>query len=276
MINNGIKNIIIATLFFGVINALVKLYSHIPSIEIVFFRSITTLILSYIVIFKENIKIFNPHSKLLFARGLSGAIALCLYFYTIQKMPLATAVTILYLAPIFTVILAAIINNEPPNKKQWPFIIIGFLGALLMKNFDPRASIFHFFLGVSAAFFAGLAYNLIRKLKGKAHHQLIIFYFPLVTIPITLPFLVNEWVTPNFNELLGLIAIGVSTQIAQVFMTKAYLSEKAAKISHFNYLTCVYALLTGMIFFNEQLNWMSLTGMLFILISVTFSSKFSS
>lgn len=262
-------------MFFGLINALVKLYSHIPSIEIVFFRSITTLILSYTVIFKEDIKIINPHSKLLFLRGLSGAIALCLYFYTIQKMPLATAVTILYLAPIFTVILAGIMNNEPPNKKQWPFIIIGFFGAVLMKNFDPRASLIHFFMGVSAAFFAGLAYNFIRKLKGKAHHQLIIFYFPLVTIPITLPFLVNVWITPNWNEFFGLIAIGISTQLAQVFMTKAYLSEKASKISHFNYLTCVYALLTGLIFFNEQLNWMSLAGMLLILISVTFSSKFS-
>tara|TARA_B100001971_G_scaffold111191_1_gene102116 strand:+ start:59209 stop:60039 length:831 start_codon:yes stop_codon:yes gene_type:complete len=275
VINDGIKNIILATLFFGLINALVKFYSHIPSIQIVFFRSIVTLFLSFYVIKKENIKIFNKHSKLLFLRGFTGACALCLYFYTIQKMPLATAVTILYLAPIFTVILAAFINKEPPNKLQWPFIILGFIGAVFMKNFDPRAQMIHFFMGVTAAFFAGLAYNIIRKLKGKAHHQLIIFYFPLITIPMTLPFLYTQWVTPNLNELFGLISIGIATQIAQVFMTKAYLAEKASKISHFNYLTCVYALITGYLFFHEELNWMSLTGMLLILISVTFSSRFA-
>lgn len=190
-------------------------------------------------------------------------------------MPIATAVTILYLAPIFTVILAAFINKEPPNKQQWPFIILGFIGAVLMKNFDPRASLLHFAMGVTAAFFAGLAYNFIRRLRGKAHHHLIIFYFPLVTIPICLPFLIPSWVTPNLFELTGLLAIGICTQIAQVFMTKAYMEEKASKISHFNYLTCVYAFLTGIIFFNEQLNWISLLGMFCILISVTFSSKFS-
>jgi len=274
-VNDGIKNIILATIFFGAINALVKYYSHFPSIEVVFFRSIVTLVLSFWVLKKEKVKIFNEHSKLLFLRGLSGAIALTLYFNTIQNMPIATAVTILYLAPIFTVILAAIINKEPPNKMQWPFIAIGFVGAALMKNFDPRASLTHFFMGVTAAFFAGLAYNIIRKLKGKAHHQLIIFYFPLVTIPICIPFLVTSWKTPNLIELFGLLLIGLFTQIAQVFMTKAYLSEKASKISHFNYLTCVYAFLTGIIFFNEQLNWMSITGMFLILISVTFSSRYS-
>jgi drug/metabolite transporter (DMT)-like permease len=275
VINDGIKNIIFATIFFGLINALVKYFSHIPSIEIVFFRSIVTLVISFIFIYRQKIKILNEHTPLLFLRGLSGAIALSLYFYTIQKMPIATAVTILYLAPIFTVILAGFINKEPPNKKQWPFIVLGFIGAVLMKNLDPRASVLHFFMGVTAALFAGLAYNFIRKLRGKAHHQLIIFYFPLVTIPICLPFLIPNWVTPTWFELLGLLAIGVSTQIAQVFMTKAYMAEKASKISHFNYLTCVYAFLTGIIFFNEQLNWISLVGMFCILISVTFSSKYS-
>jgi drug/metabolite transporter (DMT)-like permease len=275
VINDGIKNILFATIFFGFINALVKYFSHIPSIEIVFFRSVVTLVLSLSVLLKEDIKIFNQHTPLLLLRGLTGAIALSLYFYTIQKMPIATAVTILYLAPIFTVILAGFINKEPPNRKQWPFIIIGFLGAVLMKNFDPRASLVHFAMGVAAAFFAGLAYNIIRKLRDKAHHQLIIFYFPLVTIPICIPFLLNEWITPNLYELMGLISIGICTQIAQVFMTKAYMLEKASKISHFNYLTCVYALFTGIIFFNESLNWISLVGMLLILISVTFSSRFS-
>jgi drug/metabolite transporter (DMT)-like permease len=274
-ISPGVKHILIAGLFFSLINAGVKYLSAIPAIEIVFFRSIVTLILSFIMIRKLKLKIINEHFKTLFLRGLTGAIALSLYFYTIQNMPLATAVTLLYLAPVFTVILAIPMVGEYPNKKQWPFLLLGLVGAALMKGTDVRVSFFHFIMGLTAALFAGLAYNFIRQLKGKAHHQLIIFFFPLVTLPICIPMMIPGWVTPNPTELLGLITIGIFTQIAQVHMTQAYLLEKASKISHFNYLTAAYALVMGIFFFNETIDFLSICGLIVIVISVYLTSRYS-
>jgi drug/metabolite transporter (DMT)-like permease len=231
--------------------------------------------MTYYTIHKLKIKIISKNTPLLLGRGISGAIALSLYFYTIQKMPLATAVTILYLAPIFTVILAIFMVKEWPNKTQWPFFLLSFIGAVLMKNIDTRASGLHFGMGLTAAFFAGMAYNFIRLLKGKAHHSLVIFYFPLVTIPICFPLLIPNWVTPTLEEFFALIGIGILTQIAQVFMTKAYMQEKASKISHFNYLTSVYAFFTGIIFFNEYLNTLSLIGLSLTFVGIIFSTKFA-
>ncbi len=274
-ISPGIKYILIATVFFSIINALVKYCEGIPSIEIVFFRSLVSLIITYYTIVKLKIKIFNEHTPTLFMRGLSGAIAMSLYFYTIQQMPLATAVTILYLAPIFTVILAIFFLKEYPGKKQWPFFFLCFIGVILMKNIDARVSTLHFCMGVTAAIFSGIAYNMIRMLKGKVHHSLVIFYFPLVTIPLCLPFLINSWVTPNAYQLLILVSIGVFTQIAQVFMTKAYMVDSAARISHFNYMTCFFAFITGILFFDEVLNVISMIGLFLVFVGIYFSTKFS-
>jgi drug/metabolite transporter (DMT)-like permease len=274
-ISPGVKHILIAGLFFSLINAGVKYLSAIPAIEIVFFRSIVTLILSFIMIKKLKLKIINEHFRTLFFRGLTGAIALSLYFYTIQNMPLATAVTLLYLAPVFTVILAIPMVGEYPNKKQWPFLLLGLVGAALMKGTDVRVSFFHFIMGLTAALFAGLAYNFIRQLKGKAHHQLIIFFFPLVTLPICIPMMIPGWVTPSPSEFVGLITIGIFTQIAQVHMTQAYLLEKASKISHFNYLTAAYALVMGIFFFNETIDFLSICGLVVIVISVYLTSRYS-
>lgn len=247
----------------------------IPAIQIVFFRSIVTLILSYIAIKKSNLTIMTSSTPLLLLRGLAGAIALGLYFYTIQVMPLASAVTILYLAPIFTVLIAIVLLKEYPTKKQIPFFILCFIGVALIKNIDPRVSLIHLLMGVTAAFFAGLAYNVIRMLKGKVDTNIIIFYFPLVTIPLCLPLLIPSWVTPNFKQLFLLILIGVFTQIAQVFMTKAYISEKASKISHYNYMTVVWAFLCGILFFNEHLNIVSILGLILVFIGMYFSTYFA-
>lgn len=273
MLSTGAKNIIIAGLFFSVINALVKFYSHIPAIEIVFFRSFVSLVMSFVAVKKAKVRIFDGPVTLLLMRGLCGAIGLSLYFYCIQSMPLATAVTVFYLAPIFTVIMSIFINKEGPKKEQWPYIAGGFVGAALMKNFDPRADLWHFLLAIIAAFFAGLAYNFIRLLREKAHHQLIIFFFPLVTIPVCLPFLIPVWKTPSLPDFFALIGIGVLTQLAQVFMTKGYMSESASKVSHFNYLTAVWALLAGVFIFDELMNWISIIGMGVILFSVVMSSR---
>lgn len=272
-ISPGVKHILYAGFFFSIINALVKYYSHIPAIEIVFFRSIVTFVISFYMVKKLKLKIINEHFFKLFLRGLCGAIALSLYFYTIQKIPLATAVTILYLAPIFTVILAIFMVKEYPTKKQIPFLLLSFVGAAMMKGTDLRVSYKHFFMGLTAALFAGLAYSFIRMLKGKAHHHLIILFFPLVTLPFCIPMMIPVWVTPTFSDTLGLIGLGVLTQFAQIHMTKAYLLEKASKISHFNYLTSGYALIAGLLFFNETLNILSVFGLIIIIISVTLTSK---
>lgn len=274
-ISLGIRYILLATIFFSIINALVKYLEGIPSIEIVFFRSLVSLVITYYTIFKMKTKIFNKHTPILFLRGLAGAIAMSLYFYTIQNMPLATAVTILYLAPIFTVIFAIFILGEHPDKRQWPFFLLSFIGVVLMKNIDTRVSGLHFSMGLVAAMFSGIAYNMIRLLRGKVHHSLVIFYFPFVTIPFCLPWLIPNWVTPNTDQLIVLISIGVFTQIAQVFMTKAYMSDSAAKISHFNYLTCFFAFLTGIIFFGESLNMLSIIGLVLVFVGILFSTRFS-
>jgi drug/metabolite transporter (DMT)-like permease len=275
-ISPGVKHILLAGFLFSLINAAVKYYAHIPAIEIVFFRSIITFIISFVMIRRLKIKIFGEHTKLLLLRGLCGAIALSLYFYTIQVIPLATAVTILYLAPIFTILLAIPMVKEYPSKKQIPFLILCFVGAVLLKGDDIRVSFSHFFMGLTAAVFAGLAYNFIRMLKGKAHHHLIIFFFPMVTLPFCIPLMIPVWVTPNLPDFFGLITLGILTQFAQIHMTKAYLLEKASKISHFNYLTSAYAFITGLVFFNESLNLLSLIGLGVIILSIFMTTKLAS
>lgn len=271
-ISNGIRLIILASFFFSMINALVKYFDRIPAVEIVFFRSLVTLALSFIAIQRAKVRIFNPHFKLLCLRGLFGAIALALYFRTIQSIPLANAVTLLYLAPLFTVIFAIFVNKEKPNSRQWPFLVTGLLGSIFLKGEPGKIALEHFLTGIGAAICAALAYTMIRRLKDKAHHQLIIFYFPFVTIPLILPWLMQTWVTPNLTELIGLLIIGALTQIAQVFMTKAYIAQSAAKISHYNYLTSVWAVITGLIFFNEPILIETVLGIFIIVVSVIMSS----
>ena len=170
---------LLAVFFFSLMNVLVKLLPHIPAIEIVFFRALVSLIISVSILKIAKVKIWGNNKKILILRGATGMIALILYFKLIQSIPLASAATILFLAPIFTTILGIFIVKEKVHPIQWLFFLISLVGILLVRGFDDRIQPIHLAIGIVASIFSGLAYNFIRKLKTSETPLVIIFYFLL-------------------------------------------------------------------------------------------------
>lgn len=266
--SKGVRYMLQATFFFAVMNVIVKHIPNIPAVEVVFFRSIVSLVLSYGFLKSQRINVWGSNHGILVLRGLSGSIALCLFFITIQSIPLASAITIHYLSPIFTTIIGIYFVKEKVYKWQWLFFGIAFGGILIIQGFDARVSLGYTILGVVAAFLSGVAYNCIRKLKTSEHPLVIIFYFPLVTLPLTGIYLLFDWVLPVGIEWLWLLLIGLSTQFAQYFMTKSYQSEDLSKVASLNYIGIIYALGFGYIFFDESYNTLTYLGMGVVLIGV--------
>ncbi len=259
---------LIAGLFFAIMNVFVKLLPSIPAIEIVFFRSLVSFIMSYAYLKSAKIPIFGNNKKWLIARGVAGALGLTLYFYTLQNIPLASAVTIQFMSPIFTSILGIYIVKERVKPAQWIFYLMAFVGIIIIQGFDPRISLNMFLIGIAGAVFAGLAYNFIRKINKTEHPLVIVFYFPLVTLPLAGIYAAYTWVMPVGNEWIILILIGVLTQIAQYFMTKSYQSEDLSKVASLKYLSIIYALGFGYIFFDEQFNLFVYLGISLIILGV--------
>lgn len=272
-ISPGIKYILLATFFFTIMNVGVKYLDNIPAHEVVFFRALVSLVVCYLMLRQKKISVWGNNKKYLILRGVFGTAALVMYFYTLQNMPLASAVTIQYLSPIFTVIIAGFMLREFARPIQWLYFIIAFDGILLIKGFDPRVSIFYLIIGIMAAIGAGFAYNFVRKLKDYDHPLVVVFYFPLVTVPLVGTYTLTHWTQPNFNEWIILILIGLATTIAQIFMTKAYQLERASNIMIFNYLGTIYAIIIGFVFFEETLTWLATIGIGLIIGGVYLSSR---
>ncbi|WP_226389281.1 DMT family transporter [Penaeicola halotolerans] len=268
MNRKSIQYMLLASVFFALMNVSVKYVSHLPAVQIIFFRSIITFILSLSYLKAAKINPLGNNKKLLLLRGGAGAVSLTLYFITLQEIPLATAVTIQYLSPIFTTILGIFIVKEKVKPIQWLFFAMAFGGVLIIEGFDPRMSLFYLFLGITSALFSGIAYNVIRKLNTTENPMVIVFYFPLVTTPFALIYCLFNWVQPVGWDWLVLLFVGVMTQFAQFFMTKAYQSANLSKISTINYIGIIYALGFGFFLFGESFNFMTYIGMALVLTGV--------
>lgn len=263
-----------STFLFALMNVCIKQISHLPATEVIVFRSIISLIISWVVLYREKVPLLGNNRKVLLLRGVFGGISLLMYFTTIQQIPLASAQTLQYLSPIFTAVFAIFIVKEKLSPLQLAFLLLSLLGVFLIQGFDSRVSIFYAVLGIVAAAFAGLAYNCIRKLKTTEHPMVIIFYFPLVCLPIAAVWSCFNWVKPVGWDWLFLILVGVFTQMAQYFMTKAYQAEVLAKIAPLNYIGIIYALVFGFVFFDEGFNFISLSGMALVGLGVVLNLRF--
>ena len=259
-----------ATLLFATMNILVKYLDEIPVSQIVFMRSVVMMVLVAFLVYRKKINPLGTNRKLLILRGLFGTVGIALFFYTLHNMPLATAVVVHYLTPIFTVLISVIITRVNIKPIQWLFFIICFIGVLVVKGFDPRVETGPLVIGVLGTVGAALAYNIIGFLKETEHHLVIMFYFPFVTIPLVSIYILitGEWVWTNTINWTMLTIIGVLTYFAQYFLTRAYQIGNVSKVSVMSYLGIFYALFFGYAFFNEWYSAVVILGLLLVVVGV--------
>ena len=258
----------LSTFAFAMANVFVKQLSDIPVMEIVFFRSVVAGIFCYVGLRRANIDWRGNNKPFLIYRGVAGTVALILFFITLQNIPLASATTIQYLSPIFTAAIAIFFLKESVKIVQWLFYAVAFSGILLIKNFDPRVSLFYLIIGIIAAFGSGVAYNFVRKLKDSEHPLVVILYFQIVGLVISVPLMLFDWKTPVGMDWIYLLLVGVFSQLGQIFLTNAFSRERAASVAIIVYTGLIYAISIGWIFYGETHTIYTFGGMLLVVAGV--------
>ncbi|WP_343631987.1 DMT family transporter [Fluviicola sp.] len=288
----GIVYIILSGMAFFVINFFVKLLGNpdndliphlqkYPAHELVFFRSLVSFLISAAIIRYRGLPLLGNNRRWLLLRGTAGMLALTIFFFTLHKLPLAIASTLQYLSPIFTVLIASRLFSEKVSKMQYFSSLIAFLGVVfiglngLSGGFSGQnADLFWMGMGILSAVLSGIAYNAISKLKETEETINIVVYFPMLALPLTGIWCLFDFTFPQGIEWLILLTIGVFTQIAQVCMTRAFLSANTAVVAPFQYIGAIYALLSGWFIFDEKLELASLIGVCLVISGVIAGTVF--
>ena len=270
---SGLRKMFLATTFFAGTNLCVKYLSHVPFFQVALYRSLFAFVFCVVYFRWHRMSPWGHDRKTLFARGLFGTMGLSLFFFSLQVLPLATAVTLQYMAPLFTVFIAGLFLGEKAKPIQWLFFVMAFVGVIFIRGFEYQEPLLYIGLGLLGALSAAIAYNLIRFMTNKEHPMVVIFYLPLVTIPILGGVTAFYGVMPQWKDLPAVFGVGVFTQIAQWFMTRAYQMERADKVGIVSYVGVVYALAFGVIIFDEVPGWSGVLGVLIIITSVVLNKR---
>ncbi len=277
VVNNKF-NLVFASLFFSLMTVCVKKIDEaIPIYELVFFRSIFSLIITSLIIKKKKINPWGKNKALLILRGLLGTTALMCIFYSIRNMPLSISTVIQYTYPIFISIFAALLFKEKINFKLISALFIGWFGILIILN--PYQSKlyeidnFSIFIAFVGALTTSLAYIAVKKLSSREDIFIIIKYFPLISVITLLPIVCLNWITPQVNDLIWIIGIGIFTQAGQTFLTLGLKNLPASQASSINYLQVLFGSIWGIYIFGENITLNFVIGSLFVLLGTIISTS---
>lgn len=263
---------LVASFLFALMGVLVKLASaRFSAAELVFYRSAFGLFAIYVVILLTTRQALAPlataHLASHVKRGLSGFLALVMFFYAIAHLPLATAITLNYTAPLFLAAITGWWLGEQHGRGLLAALLLGFAGVVVLlqpgwQGQDRLAGL----IGLVSGFFAALAYLNVRTL-GRLNEPewRVVFYFTLIaTIGAALWMGVAGAVRPRLQDWPLLFAMGLTATLAQLAMTRAYRLGDTLTVGTLAYSNVAFSALYGMVLFGDRLPLAAWLGMLLI------------
>ena len=281
-INQAVKYMLLSSFLFAFTGGFAReLSAYISSIEVVFFRNISGVIIILFAIYKNPLKQKGGKPFLLFIRGFVGFSALLMYFYNIAHIPLAEAMTFNKISPIFTALFSYFLLKEQLSKLAWIGVFVGFIGVLFITGFDVMNLSKTDWLGIASGIGAGLAYTSIRELRKYYDNKAIVLSFMTVgTIgPIILMIIGEFYTTSKFDWIIApfimpsgiawfyIAGLGIFATLSQLYMTKAYSLAQGGIVGTISYSNIVFSIIIGMILGDMFPNIMIIVGICFIVLS---------
>jgi len=273
LILRGIALKLASVLLFVAMQALIKqTAARVPPGEAMAFRSAFAIpvILLWLVWqreFRLGLRPAAPFGHLW--RGVMGGVSMGLGFAGLGYLPLPEVTAIGYAAPLLTVIFAAMFLDEKVPLARGLAVLAGFGGVLLVLT--PRLSVgvdgpealahaLGAMLVLGSAVFAALAQVFVRKLLGSDRTPVIVFWFSVTSLALSLVTLPFGWVVPGPGDALALVLAGVVGGVAQILLTTSYRHADASVVAPFDYASMLVALLVGFFVFHEAPGPMVLAG----------------
>jgi drug/metabolite transporter (DMT)-like permease len=264
-----------ASFLFALMGVCVKLASarYGPG-EIVLYRSLVGLVLMASVVRWRGDVLATRVPAMHFWRSLSGTTALCLWFYSISGLPLATAMTLNYMSSVWIalfVIGGAVLVGDPRegvDGRLVAAVMAGFAGvALVLRPTIDQQQLWHGLCGLMSGLLSAMAYLQVTALgRAGETEERTVFYFSLggVVAGSGVATMGSGWHAHSAHGVLLLLATGSLATAAQWMMTRAYGIGTPLGNAALQYLGIVFSFGFGVWIFGDAITWMALGGMALI------------
>lgn len=259
-----------------------------PVHEIVFLRTAVVLPIILMVahfehgLAKLRTRRFGAH----LTRSVIMFTAYTTYYLGIAALPLATAVAISFSAPLFIAALAGPLLGERVGLGRWIAITVGFVGVIIVMWKDLGALELAILLPVVSAVCYAFSQIQARHIGGTESGPALSFYLTVIFFILSglaglitgsgafehwshpsLAFLLRAWQWPTPGDFLLIACCGICASIGVYCLAQGYRMTEANEASLFEYSALPWAILWGILFFNEVPGFGTLIGVALVVMA---------
>jgi len=268
----GIIFIMLSELFFTIATIFSKLLTNssaVSALEVTFSRFFLGWIVASVIVYKNSLSLVPNKLSLLVWRGVLNTVAVILFFLASQYTTITNTHMLNMTYPFFIFLFAPLFFRE---EKVSPFMYLILIAALagiwlvINPNLNAvnKGDIFGLLSGIVAAF-AIITLNMARKNDST---MVILFYLMSIGTVLNGLAMLPVFVWPEGGQWLLLLASAFVGVLGQICITYGYKFITARAGSLISSSRIFYAVLLGMMIFNEDLTLRIAMGGLLILLSI--------
>lgn len=184
-------------------------------------------------------------------RAFYNFMTLLFTILALKHLTLAAFSAVAFTVPFFVLLLAPFIVNEKIKSYHFGAIFIGFLGTLVISNpTDGEINIGIPFV-LLAAFFSAMFIIQTKKMSSSETASAITFWLGVISVLFCIPFLIFNWVTPTWFDLIFLFCAGLCRASANIFLSLSLRHAPASVVSPMDYTTLIWAILFGYLIWGD-------------------------
>jgi drug/metabolite transporter (DMT)-like permease len=186
-------------------------------------------------------------------RAAAGLGTMFLAFSALAYLPLAESTTIGFAAPLFAVILSALVLKEAVGRHRWSAVALGLVGVFVVMQ--PEGSglpAVGLALSVAAAFGVGVTTITIRQIGRTEGTQTTVLWFSLISLAVVGVMMPFYGGAHTGREWLILAALGGFGGVAQLFLTASLRYAPVPVVVPFDYTQLLWAVLLGWLVFADR------------------------
>lgn len=179
-----------------------------------------------------------------------GSCEVALFYWAVSYLPLADTMTLWLAAPVWAVVLAALLLGEKVDAGRWLAVVVGFIGVAVALNPSGQSLSMPAIIALVGSLSFAIMMITGRQLRGTPDVTLVAwqtlgaFVMGLVLLPF-------GWVTPSLTDAALLGLLGIVAMVAHLCVTRSLKLAEASAVVPYQYTLIVWALVFGWFVFGD-------------------------
>jgi drug/metabolite transporter (DMT)-like permease len=205
----------------------------------------------------------------LWTRSLAGSCSLVFNFYALARLPVADAITLSNLYPLWIVLATALVLRQPLTLGETLGVLSGIAGVVMIERPHLEGDRLAVVAAIGSSVSTAVAMFGLHRLRNIDSRAVVAHFAAVGTVVAGVWVLVRPWsgwqIVVNPLTLSLLLGVGISGTIGQVCLTRAYASGAPTRVSVFGLSQVVFAMSLDVLFWNRSFSPSTLLGFLLVL-----------